>query len=753
MPIKRLLLFAALAMISSWVPLAVASNGDRIQWNSIGNGIALARKTNRKILIDFSADWCSCCAKMDSLYKRPLVAKWVMNNFVPVKCAPDKSFIDKAYFEGWGATSYPTTVVYDPCTNIAESFSGYIDDSVAFENKIVSLLLRQRDNTTSTSGQTDIDNKVVQAYSGIIASNPNLESYDQRAAANYRLGRFAEGTEDLQIMVATDPKKFEYRQALILFLDADKKRDEAIKVASEAIRDFANNPWLFNERGLLHMQTEETFDKALADFDKSIALDPNYPAPYCNKGTVHNAQKKYTSALEDFDTAISLNAKGGDYYSGRAIANAACGTVNLAIADSEQAISLSTNAANLDTQGYVFLAANKPEQALAAFEKALTMQTQFKYVTWLGMSKSYEKLGERELAQRYIEKATADSDICQRPAWVKAMLMFPLGKAVAARSSSPEAYEDSLEHWQAKLDVSDNLPGNAQPVVSLQAALQLQENSRQSTSANGNATDGGIGAKNATEQFGMEGLKALRQADYPLAIQLLESVVASDPENVNLQRSLAIAYNEYGQLLLNYDPATALENFQCAKKLWPENVMVPDSLEQAQKMFGGSLRSEAMRESATPQIRAATIAYVTPTMSRRANQPTKPSAKAPAEIWAKMDLAKLHKQSQSAVRESVLCMAPAVLSVPSAQADQNQYEATIRYNLGVKAEEAHDKLLAISYYKRACQFVPNFFSAHLRLGIIYQKQQDTFDALNQVKECLRIIPTDERAKELLSVLK
>jgi tetratricopeptide (TPR) repeat protein len=250
----------------------------------------------------------------------------------------------------------------------------------------------------------------------------------------------------------------------------------------------------------------------------------------------------------------------------------------------------------------------------------------------------------------------------------------------------------------------------------------------------------------------MDGLKALGQEDYPLAIQLLEKVIASDPENENLQRSLSIAYNEYGQLLFHYDPVTALENFQSARKLWPENPMVPDSLEQAQEMFAGSLRSDAMRESATPRIQAATIAYMTPSLSKRANQPTKPLVKPAAKILTETDHAKLQKESRSAVRGSRLFMPPTVIAVPSAQGDQNLYEATIRYNLGVKAEEAHDKLLAISYYKRACQFVPDFFSAHLRLGIIYHKQHDTFDALSQVKECLRITPTDERAKELLSLL-
>jgi tetratricopeptide (TPR) repeat protein len=46
---------------------------------------------------------------------------------------------------------------------------------------------------------------------------------------------------------------------------------------------------------------------AIADFNKSIEVDPKFSLAYSNRGAVYESQRKYDQAMADFGTAISLN--------------------------------------------------------------------------------------------------------------------------------------------------------------------------------------------------------------------------------------------------------------------------------------------------------------------------------------------------------------------------------------------------------------------------------------------------------------
>jgi tetratricopeptide (TPR) repeat protein len=283
-------------MVLNCSQLVVAANIENIKWNAIDHGIALARQTHRKMLIDFTEDECPSCARMESLYKRADVVNWVTDNFVPVKCQPKKNSIDRSYFHASGGNGYPTTVVYDPASNIAKNFSGYVDDTAAFENEVVHLLLQMRGGLASTSVKTELDDEAVQACSGIIAANPNVESYDLRAATYYRLGRFADCVKDLRTLVAGMPQKFDYRRCLVLSLEANNQRDEAIKVATEATRDFPKSAWLFSEHGLLYAKNDETVERVPVVVDNSIALNSEDAAPHYYIATANNSHEHSNDA-------------------------------------------------------------------------------------------------------------------------------------------------------------------------------------------------------------------------------------------------------------------------------------------------------------------------------------------------------------------------------------------------------------------------------------------------------------------------
>ena len=50
-------------------------------------------------------------------------------------------------------------------------------------------------------------------------------------------------------------------------------------------------------------------DKAIDDFDKAVALDPQNPIIYSNRGLVHRKQERYSEAIEDYTLEISYGTE------------------------------------------------------------------------------------------------------------------------------------------------------------------------------------------------------------------------------------------------------------------------------------------------------------------------------------------------------------------------------------------------------------------------------------------------------------
>ncbi|WP_299623492.1 tetratricopeptide repeat protein, partial [Pelagibius sp.] len=72
----------------------------------------------------------------------------------------------------------------------------------------------------------------------------------------------------------------------------------------------------YNNRGNAHDDLEQ-FEKAVADYDKAIELDPKYAAAYNNRGNVHYDLEQFEKAVADYDKAIELDPKDAIAYKNR----------------------------------------------------------------------------------------------------------------------------------------------------------------------------------------------------------------------------------------------------------------------------------------------------------------------------------------------------------------------------------------------------------------------------------------------------
>ena len=111
--------------------------GEKIQWHTFDEGVALAAKEHKKVLIDVYTDWCVWCKKMDSdVYTNEGVGKVIASNFIAVKLNAESSKalayngekIDETTFaRAMGVTGYPTTVFLEPGARPITKIPGFVE--------------------------------------------------------------------------------------------------------------------------------------------------------------------------------------------------------------------------------------------------------------------------------------------------------------------------------------------------------------------------------------------------------------------------------------------------------------------------------------------------------------------------------------------------------------------------------------------------------------------------------------------------
>jgi len=91
--------------------------------------------------------------------------------------------------------------------------------------------------------------------------------------------------------------------------------------------------------GASHLNTGKT-EKALADFNRAIKIDPKKAAGYLGRANTLNILGQYENAIADYTITIEINPKLANAYVNRGSAYSHLGEIEKAIADYEKGLAL-----------------------------------------------------------------------------------------------------------------------------------------------------------------------------------------------------------------------------------------------------------------------------------------------------------------------------------------------------------------------------------------------------------------------------
>lgn len=130
--------------------------------------------------------------------------------------------------------------------------------------------------------------------------------------------------------------------------------------------------WAYSNRGVLY-DTNGDLDRALADYNEAIRLDPKFADAYRNRGDIWLYRGAYDRAMSDLDAAIRLNPKDDGAYNSRGVAYYFKGDLNSAILEFDQAIKLARMALYYSNRGESYIDQGKYEEANSDIASAIEL--------------------------------------------------------------------------------------------------------------------------------------------------------------------------------------------------------------------------------------------------------------------------------------------------------------------------------------------------------------------------------------------
>jgi TonB family protein len=149
--------------------------------------------------------------------------------------------------------------------------------------------------------------------------------------------------------------------------------DRAIADLDMAVKLNPKYPQAFHYRGLTYASKHD-FDRAIADFDRVIKLDPKFASGYFRRGLAYYLKDNFDRAIADLDQSIKLDPDDPEVFHYRALAWAKKGDPARAIADYDETIKRDPkNALAFYNRGNSYAKRGDRARAIADFDQAIRL--------------------------------------------------------------------------------------------------------------------------------------------------------------------------------------------------------------------------------------------------------------------------------------------------------------------------------------------------------------------------------------------
>jgi tetratricopeptide (TPR) repeat protein len=177
------------------------------------------------------------------------------------------------------------------------------------------------------------------------------------------------------------------------------------------------------------------YDKAIADLDKAIALNPKYTSAFLEMGYIHNTRKDFDKAITAFDKAIELNGTFAPTFASRGSAYAGKSNYAAAVADFNKSLELDPKYAYAyRNRASAFVELKEHDKAIVDLNKAIEIDPKSSF--------AFTIRGLAYAAKRDYEHGIADYD--------KAIELDP--KSSFAHNSRGNAHYNKMDYDRALAD-------------------------------------------------------------------------------------------------------------------------------------------------------------------------------------------------------------------------------------------------------------------------------------------------------------
>ena len=234
--------------------------------------------------------------------------------------------------------------------------------------------------------------------------------------------------------------------------------DKAIADYNEAIRLNPTDANAYINRGNAWCAKKD-YDKAIADYSEAIRLNPTDAIAYYGRGGTWGNKKEYDQAISDCNEAIRLDPRYAAAYCNRGLTWGYKKEYDQAIADCNEAIRLNPTDANAYiNRGNAWHAKKDYEQAIADYNEAIRLDPQY--------AAAYNKRGWTWLNKKDYEQAIADYNEAIRLDSKDALAYWNRGLAWSEKSHFDKAISDFSE--AIRLNPKDDRAYNIRGLVWLE---------------------------------------------------------------------------------------------------------------------------------------------------------------------------------------------------------------------------------------------------------------------------------------------